>query len=220
MRSSPVHTASISRNRIAGQPSPTITTSPSTVSVALSGPSNSRWRSQPTARRTTTGGGSGSVIARRTYDNGAVIRHQRSAIRIRALYQFISALVASDSAEIDRHGDGDDLDRLAGLVERRAGEHGEQVRIADGHRQRRILGQVEILVGQRRDDHPQRLRHHDQPQHQAAPQAERVGRLGLPARDRQDAGAHDLGDERRRVGRQRRSAAPRTPAATACRRRS
>ena len=35
----------------------------------------------------------------------------------------------------------------------------------------------------------------DQPQRLAAVEAERIGRLGLPVADREDAGAHDLGDE-------------------------
>ena len=81
--------------------------------------------------------------------------------------------------EIDRHGDGDDLDRLAGLVEHRAGEDLHQIGIADRHRQRGVLGQVEILAGQRRDDDAHRLRHDDQPQRRPRPQAERIGRLGL-----------------------------------------
>ena len=109
---------------------------------------------------------------------------------MRALYQFISALVSQRDGEIDRHGDGDDLDRLAGLVEHRAGEHGEQVGIADGDRQRGVLGQVEILVGQRRNDHPHRLRHDDEAQRQSraagrAPWPPRSGRVGtarMPAR--------------------------------------
>ena len=101
--------------------------------------------------------------------------------------------------EIDRHGDDDHLDRLAGLVEHGAGENLHQVRIADGDRERRVLGQVEILAGQRRDDHPHRLRHHHEAQRRTGPQAQRIGRLGLPLGDREDAGAHHLGDEGRGV---------------------
>ena len=40
-------------------------------------------------------------------------------------------------------------------------------------------------------------------QRQAAPQAERERRLGLPARHRENSGAHDLGDEGGRIGRKR-----------------
>ena len=83
---------------------------------------------------------------------------QRSLSRMRALYQFISDARDQRDREIDRHGDGDDLDRLVGLVERGAGEHRDQVGIADRDRERGVLGQVEILVGQRRDDDAQRLR--------------------------------------------------------------
>ena len=45
-----------------------------------------------------TGGGSGPASARRTKDGLRSRRHQRSATRIRALYQFISALVTSEIA--------------------------------------------------------------------------------------------------------------------------
>ena len=48
---------------------------------------------------------------------------------------------------------------------------GDEVGIADRHRQRRVLGQVQILAGQRRNDDAQRLRHDDQPQRRARPQA-------------------------------------------------
>ena len=104
--------------------------------------------------------------------------------------------------EIDRHGDGDDFDRLAGLVEHGAGEDLHQVRITNGDRQRRVLGQVQILAGKRRDDHAHRLRHHHKPQRRLRAQAERIGRFGLSVRDRANAGAHHLGDERRGVERE------------------
>ena len=64
---------------------------------------------------------------------------------------------------MNRHGDGDALDGLAGLVQHSAGEGGHQVRVADGGGQRGVLDQVQVLVGQWRDDHPQRLRQDDQP---------------------------------------------------------
>ncbi len=105
--------------------------------------------------------------------------------------------------EIDRHGHGDDLDRLAGLAEARAGEHREQVRIADRNGERGVLGEVEVLVGQRRHDDPQRLRHRDETQGQSAAHAKRHCRLRLAARNREQAGAHDLGNEGGGVGGQR-----------------
>ncbi len=58
---------------------------------------------------------------------------------------------------IGQHGDGDALDRLAGLVQDRAGEDVDEVRVTDGHRQGRVLGDVEILAGERRNDDAQRL---------------------------------------------------------------
>src|SRR3712207_7645062 len=42
--------------------------------------------------------------------------------------------------EVDEHRDGDALHRLTGLVQDRAREHRDQVRVADRHRQRRVLG--------------------------------------------------------------------------------
>ena len=66
--------------------------------------------------------------------------------------------------------------------------------IADRHRERAVLGQVQVLAGQRRNDHAQRLRQHDLAQHDAAAEAERVRRLPLAARHGLDAGADDLGD--------------------------
>ena len=95
--------------------------------------------------------------------------------------------------QVHQHDDGDALDRLTGLVDRGVGD-ADQVREADGHRQRRVLGQVEVLAGQRRDDHPERLRQQDQPHHQRLAQAEREARLGLAMGDGEDAAAHDLGD--------------------------
>ena len=76
-----------------------------------------------------------------------------------------------------------DLDRLAGLVEHGAGEDLHEVRIADGDRKRRVLGQVEILAGQRRDDDAHRLRDHHEAQGLPGPQAERIGGLGLAPGD-------------------------------------
>ena len=54
----------------------------------------------------------------------------------------------------------------------------------------------------RRHDHPQRLRQHDQAQRLPGSQPERHRRLALAPADRQDAGAHDLGDEARGIDRQ------------------
>ncbi len=51
------------------------------------------------------------------------------------------------------------------------------------------------MVGQRRDDHAQRLRNDDEALHLPGAQPQRRGSLLLPARYRLDAAAHDLGDE-------------------------
>ena len=47
-------------------------------------------------------------------------------------------------------------------------------------RKRGVLGQVQVLRDQRRDDDPERLRQDHQPHGARGPQAERVGCLGLP----------------------------------------
>src|SRR5688572_29701269 len=47
--------------------------------------------------------------------------------------------------QVDRHGDGDDLDGLAGLVQRGSHEDIDQLGIADGGAERGVLRQVEIL---------------------------------------------------------------------------
>src|ERR1700733_4784194 len=105
--------------------------------------------------------------------------------------------------EIDAHRDADDLDRLPGLAQRRAREYRNQVGISDRHRQRRVLGEIEILVGERRQDDAQRLRHDDQPQGRAPRQPKRGAGFHLPLVNRQNAGANDLGDEGAGIGRQR-----------------
>ena len=102
--------------------------------------------------------------------------------------------------EVDPHGDDHDLDRLSGLVENGAHEDLHQVRITDRHREGRVLGEVEILAGQRRNDHAHRLRDHHEPQGLAGRQAEGRGRFRLPLRDREDARPHHFGDEGCRVG--------------------
>ena len=72
--------------------------------------------------------------------------------------------------------------------------------IADGHGQRRVLGQVQVLVGQRRDDHAQRLRQ-DHQAHRACRATARGCRPPRPGRARTDwmPRAHHLGDEGRGV---------------------
>ena len=74
----------------------------------------------------------------------------------------------------------------------------DEIGIADRHRQRGVLGEVEILAGQRRDDDAHRLRDDDEPQRLPLAQAERGCGLLLAARHADDAAAHDLGDEARR----------------------
>src|SRR5712672_2788861 len=151
----PVQTASTMRKRTSGG-STTITSSRLTsVKTVLSTPPNSRHRRKPSIPLVASGGGNGAISSRRT---------KVESIAASALEPPIGAGVvpvhqdAGDErdGEIDRHGDGDDLDCLVGLVERRAGEDRKQVGVADADRKRGVLGQIEKLIGQRRHDHPQR----------------------------------------------------------------
>ena len=76
----------------------------------------------------------------------------------------------------------------------------DQIGKADRHGKRTVLGQVEVLAGHRRDDDPQRLRQDHQAQDHPAAETQRIGRLGLPVGDGEDAAAHDLGDEGSGIG--------------------
>ena len=61
--------------------------------------------------------------------------------------------------QIDRKRHRHDLHRLTGLVQRRAGKDGKQIRVGNGGSQAGIFGQVQELAGQRRHDNAQRLGH-------------------------------------------------------------
>ena len=86
----------------------------------------------------------------------------RSLIAARLLYQFISAEVPSEvvrytSMMIEMHSTA----RPVWLM-RRVGDR-DHIRVADRHRERRVLRQVQVLVRHRRDDHAQRLRQRHEP---------------------------------------------------------
>ena len=93
-----------------------------------------------------------------------------------------------------------DLDRLPRIVEHRAGKNLNEVGITDCDRERGVLGQIEVLIGERRNDDAHRLRNDDQPQRRAAPQPKRIGGLSLPLRDGGKARTHRFGDERGGIG--------------------
>jgi hypothetical protein len=104
-------------------------------------------------------------------------------------------------AQVHRHDDHDDLERLAVLVDRRVGDR-DQVGIADHDRERRVLDQVHVLARERRDREAQRLRK-DRPGHRlAARHAECERRHATGPRDRLHAGADQLGDRGRREERE------------------
>ena len=75
------------------------------------------------------------------------------------------------------------------------GELGE----AEHRRQRRVLGQVEVLVADRRHGDAHRLRQDHEPHPLEAGEGEGVGGLALSLRHRLDRTPHDLGDVAGRV---------------------
>src|SRR5918995_1606155 len=160
-RSAPVHTASSSRNLTSGGTAHTTSRMQISVSATFSGVESRLARSQPYTPLSLSGGGRSGAGSPRTNttelseiaDIGSAL-HQRNALVI----EIHRERGHEADREIDRHGDGDDLNRLPGLVEHRAGEYLHQIRIADGDRERGVLREVEVLAGQRRDDHPPCLR--------------------------------------------------------------
>src|SRR5262245_25353326 len=132
-RPAPSHTASVNRNLISGGTINQTRTMPTSVRNALSQELNRFWRSQATAPVAARGGAMASIIRLR-----ANVRLTASSV-MSALHQPDARVVdvheqAGDerNRQVDRHGDGDDLDRLPGLVQRGPGKHGKQIRIADG----------------------------------------------------------------------------------------
>ena len=65
--------------------------------------------------------------------------------------------------------------------------HGDKVRIADGHRQGAVFGEVEQLRGGGWDDHPQGLGQDHQLHHSGGFQSQRLGRFPLSLFDGEDA---------------------------------
>ena len=70
-----------------------------------------------------------------------------------------------------------------------------EIRIADGDGQRRVFSEVEILTGERRDDHAHGLRQDDQAQGLPPTKSQCARRFRLSFGDGLNAGAHYLGDE-------------------------
>src|SRR5262245_30260127 len=113
-RLAPDHTASTSRKRTAGGTSTNRSSRPTSVSTVLSTLPNRRHRRKPSNPCVAKGGGSGEISSRRTKEAVWAV-----SIAASALAQPHAGVVpvhqnARDQRdrEIDRHGDGDDLDRL------------------------------------------------------------------------------------------------------------
>ena len=114
------------------------------------------------------------------------------------LYQFIKAEVDRAENQIDHHDQGHALDGLSGLVDRGAG-HGNEIGVADGHRQGAVFGQVQHLAGEGRDNDPQGLGQNDQIQDLAGFQTDGHGGFRLALADGLNPGPHDLGHKGCRV---------------------
>src|SRR6266851_4382969 len=134
VRSAPRQTASRRTNFISGHARDPRSKTPSTVNVALPRLLNNRsriCRSRLACRR---GGGAAAIISPRTKpDIEAVVMVasmiDQSNTGVVPVHQDAGG---EREREVDRHGDGDDLDGLAGLIERGPGKDREQVGIADG----------------------------------------------------------------------------------------
>src|SRR5215470_120520 len=166
LRSAPCQTASIKRKRSAGTTVNQISSAPTIVSRILVGELNRRVRRKPMKPVVFTGAGFSGTSSLRT--NTMSLMRQNSCTKAPAEPPPVEAHDrAGDERkqEIDAHGHGENLDRLSGLAQRRAGKYRDQVGVADRNRERGVFRQVEILVGQGRQDDPERLRHHDQAQH-------------------------------------------------------
>ena len=141
----------------------------------------------------------------------------RTKATVSAWVSLISALLQLHGGVVDVHHARDQqaeheveqpeqqhaLELASGLVDGDAAKRGADVHVAHGDGQRAVFGEVEKLRDQRRDDDPQRLRQDHEVHRGAGANAERVGGLGLALADRENAAAHDLGDEGAGVERER-----------------
>ena len=65
-----------------------------------------------------------------------------------------------------------------------------QIKVANRHPKRRVLGQVEVLADQRRHNHPQRLWQHHKVHDARLAQTQSGSGFGLPAADRKNTSPH------------------------------
>src|SRR3990172_7868475 len=100
--------------------------------------------------------------------------------------------------EVSEHHHGDRLYGLTGLAEDHLA-HCVQVRESDRDGQARVLGQVQVLIRQGRDNYPQGLRQDHETQDLQFAQPDCPGRLELPVRYGQQSGPDNVGDKGARV---------------------
>src|SRR6185312_6929430 len=114
------------------------------VNAMLNGVEIKLARSQPIAPVIDRGGGSASIGCIRTKRISATARSPSDMVMKRSspFHQSHAAVVdvhrqrrAEADRQIDQHGDRDHLDRLPGLIEHRAGEDLNEVRITDRNRE-------------------------------------------------------------------------------------
>src|ERR671918_794993 len=90
---------------------------------------------------------------------------------------------------------------MTALVNHRGGDV-DYLRETDDEGEARVFPQVQVLIGDRRNRGPERLRKDDKSQLLRRPQPEGLGGLLLAFGHSEDAAAHDLSDEGRRVERE------------------
>ena len=116
------------------------------------------------------------ALPERPTADGSVGARRRDRHRCTRATRAVVPVHEARDDEIDgeehRHHDDDDLDLPAGLVQHRAGEDLNDLRIGDGGAERAALDDVEVLAGERRDHDPQRLRQDDEEQELSGMQAE------------------------------------------------
>ena len=123
----------------------------------------------------------------------------------RRLYQFMNAetmRLMERNTPIRR---AIELDFAVRLHHRGAGEDLVQFGICYRRAERGRLDDVEVLAGDRRHDHAQRLWQDDLGQHLARPQPQAQCCFALALVHRQDGGAHDFGDEGGAINREART---------------
>src|SRR5579863_6138073 len=136
----PDHTAPKRKKRSNGGSAQPIKRKLTRVSAILPGDENRFSRSQPNSPARSAGGGRRSVGARRKYAFSIIAAIASAFLdRDRIAVEIHEERRDQANEQIDRHGDGDYFDGLAGEVEHAAGKHLHEIGVTDGDGKRGIL---------------------------------------------------------------------------------